>query len=583
MDATSIMEFVKEAVTTEVFGVWFLIGAALVFFMQAGFAMVETGFTRAKNAGNIIMKNLMDFCIGTVVFVLLGFGLMMAEDYVFGLVGVPNLDIFTDFGGFIKENASSFVFNLVFCATAATIVSGAMAERTKFVSYCIYSGVISLVVYPIEAGWVWNSQGWLAQWGFHDFAGSAAIHSVGGLTALIGAIMVGPRLGKYVKDKAGKVTKVNAIPGHSITLGALGCFILWFGWYGFNGAAAWDGTSLASIFLTTTIAPAVATCTTMIFTWIKNGKPDVSMCLNASLAGLVGITAGCDALDAIGATVVGVVSGILVVVAVELLDLKLHIDDPVGAVGVHLVNGVWGTLAVGLLANPEAPAGLNGLFYTGSAVLLGKQTVGILAILAWTAVTMTITFLIIKKTVGLRVSAEEEIKGLDSTEHGLPSAYADFVPAVESLDYGYEGAVAVSGEVPMAEAVPVKKVPAFEDGTPKFTKVEIICKEARLETLKNAMMDIGITGMTVSHVLGCGAQKGKPEYYRGVQIEANLLPKVQVDIVVSKVPVRQVIETAKKVLYTGHIGDGKIFVYDVENVVKVRTGEEGYDALQDVE
>ena len=583
MDATSIMEFVKEAVTTEVFGVWFLIGAALVFFMQAGFAMVETGFTRAKNAGNIIMKNLMDFCIGTVVFVLLGFGLMMAEDYVFGLVGVPNLDIFTDFGGFIKENASSFVFNLVFCATAATIVSGAMAERTKFVSYCIYSGVISLVVYPIEAGWVWNSQGWLAQWGFHDFAGSAAIHSVGGLTALIGAIMVGPRLGKYVKDKAGKATKVNAIPGHSITLGALGCFILWFGWYGFNGAAAWDGTSLASIFLTTTIAPAVATCTTMIFTWIKNGKPDVSMCLNASLAGLVGITAGCDALDAIGATVVGVVSGILVVVAVELLDLKLHIDDPVGAVGVHLVNGVWGTLAVGLLANPEAPAGLNGLFYTGNAVLLGKQTVGILAILAWTAVTMTITFLIIKKTVGLRVSAEEEIKGLDSTEHGLPSAYADFVPAVESLDYGYEGAVAVSGEVPMAEAVPVKKVPAFEDGTPKFTKVEIICKEARLETLKNAMMDIGITGMTVSHVLGCGAQKGKPEYYRGVQVEANLLPKVQVDIVVSKVPVRQVIETAKKVLYTGHIGDGKIFVYDVENVVKVRTGEEGYDALQDVE
>ena len=583
MDATSIMEFVKEAVTTEVFGVWFLIGAALVFFMQAGFAMVETGFTRAKNAGNIIMKNLMDFCIGTVVFVLLGFGLMMAEDYVFGLVGVPNLDIFTDFGGFIKENASSFVFNLVFCATAATIVSGAMAERTKFVSYCIYSGVISLVVYPIEAGWVWNSQGWLAQWGFHDFAGSAAIHSVGGLTALIGAIMVGPRLGKYVKDKAGQVTKVNAIPGHSITLGALGCFILWFGWYGFNGAAAWDGTSLASIFLTTTIAPAVATCTTMIFTWIKNGKPDVSMCLNASLAGLVGITAGCDALDAIGATVVGVVSGILVVAAVELLDLKLHIDDPVGAVGVHLVNGVWGTLAVGLLANPEAPAGLNGLFYTGSAVLLGKQTVGILAILAWTAVTMTITFLIIKKTVGLRVSAEEEIKGLDSTEHGLPSAYADFVPAVESLDYGYEGAVAVSGEVPMAEAVPVKKVPAFEDGTPKFTKVEIICKEARLETLKNAMMDIGITGMTVSHVLGCGAQKGKPEYYRGVQVEANLLPKVQIDIVVSKIPVRQVIETAKKVLYTGHIGDGKIFVYDVENVVKVRTGEEGYDALQDVE
>ena len=584
MAIEEITRLVKESATSEVFGVWFLIGAALVFFMQAGFAMVETGFTRAKNAGNIIMKNLMDFCIGTVVFVLLGFSLMMAEDYVFGLVGVPNLEILTDFGAFLKGgNAPSFVFNLVFCATAATIVSGSMAERTKFVSYCIYSGVISLFVYPIEAGWVWNSQGWLAQLGFHDFAGSAAIHSVGGITALIGAIMVGPRLGKYVKDQTGKVKKVNAIPGHSITLGALGCFILWFGWYGFNGAAAWDGNSLASIFVTTTIAPAVATCTTMLYTWIKNGKPDVSMCLNGSLAGLVGVTAGCDAVDALGSAIIGIVSGILVVVVVETLDLKLHIDDPVGAVGVHLANGVWGTLAVGLLANPAAPAGLEGLLYTGSFRLLGIQTLGIIAILAWTAVTMILTFLIIRKTVGLRVSKEEEIKGLDRTEHGLPSAYADFVPAVESLNYGYESAMNVSGDVPPAEAVPVKKMPTFDDGTPKFTKVEIICKESRFEALKAAMMDIGITGMTVSHVLGCGVQKGKPEYYRGVQIEANLLPKVQVDIVVSKVPVRSVIETAKKVLYTGHIGDGKIFVYDVENVVKVRTGEEGYDALQDVE
>ena len=584
MAIEEITRLVKESATSEVFGVWFLIGAALVFFMQAGFAMVETGFTRAKNAGNIIMKNLMDFCIGTVVFVLLGFSLMMAEDYVFGLVGVPNLEILTDFGAFLKGgNAPSFVFNLVFCATAATIVSGSMAERTKFVSYCIYSGVISLFVYPIEAGWVWNSQGWLAQLGFHDFAGSAAIHSVGGITALIGAIMVGPRLGKYVKDQTGKVKKVNAIPGHSITLGALGCFILWFGWYGFNGAAAWDGNSLASIFVTTTIAPAVATCTTMLYTWIKNGKPDVSMCLNGSLAGLVGVTAGCDAVDALGSAIIGIVSGILVVVVVETLDLKLHIDDPVGAVGVHLANGVWGTLAVGLLANPAAPAGLEGLLYTGSFRLLGIQTLGIIAILAWTAVTMILTFLIIRKTVGLRVSKEEEIKGLDRTEHGLPSAYADFVPAVERLNYGYESAMTVSGDVPPAEAVPVKKMPTFDDGTPKFTKVEIICKESRFEALKTAMMDIGITGMTVSHVLGCGIQKGKPEYYRGVQVEANLLPKVQVDIVVSKVPVRSVIETAKKVLYTGHIGDGKIFVYDVENVVKVRTGEEGYDALQDVE
>ena len=584
MVTEEIIKLIKETATGEVFGVWFLIGAALVFFMQAGFAMVETGFTRAKNAGNIIMKNLMDFCIGTVVFVLFGFSLMMAEDYVFGFIGIPNFEILTDFGSFLKSgSAPSFVFNLVFCATAATIVSGAMAERTKFISYCIYSGVISLFVYPIEAGWVWNSKGWLVRLGFHDFAGSAAIHSVGGITALIGAIMVGPRLGKYIKDENKKVKKVNAIPGHSITLGALGCFILWFGWYGFNGAAAWDNNSLASIFVTTTIAPAIATCVTMIFTWIKNGKPDVSMCINASLAGLVGITAGCDALDAVGSAIVGIVSGFLVVFVVEFLDIKLHIDDPVGAVGVHLANGIWGTVAVGLLANPKAPAGLKGLFYTGSFRLLGIQLLGIFSILVWTAIMMTATFFIIKNTIGLRVSTEEEIKGLDKTEHGLPSAYADFVPAVESIDYGYENAIAVSGETPVSEAIPIKKIPTFDEGAPKLTKIEIICKEPRFEALKNAMMDIGITGMTVSHVLGCGVQKGQPEYYRGVQMETNLLPKIQVDIVVSKVPVRSVIETAKRVLYTGHIGDGKIFVYDVENSVKIRTGEEGYDALQDVE
>ena len=584
MTTDDILRLVSEAATTEVFGVWFLIGAALVFFMQAGFAMVETGFTRAKNAGNIIMKNLMDFCIGTVAFVLLGFSLMMSENYFLGLIGIPDLAIFSDFGTFLEQGeAPSFVFNLVFCATAATIVSGAMAERTKFSSYCIYSAIISLVVYPIEAGWVWNPQGWLAVMSFHDFAGSAAIHSVGGISALIGATMEGARLGKYVRDAEGNVTKVNAIPGHAITLGALGCFILWFGWYGFNGAAAWDGASLASIFVTTTIAPAVATVTTMAFTWAKNGKPDVSMSLNGSLAGLVGVTAGCDAVDALGAVVIGVVSGLLVVVIVEALDLRFHIDDPVGAVGVHLANGVWGTLAVGLLANPAAPAGLRGLLYTGDATLLGIQTLGIIAILTWTGVTMGLTFATINRTVGLRVSTEEEIRGLDSTEHGLPSSYADFLPTVESLDYGYEEAVAVTGEVPVAEAIPVKRVPTFDETVPKLTKVEIVCRESRFEALKSAMLGIGITGMTVSHVLGCGAQKGKPEFYRGVQVEATLLPKVQVDIVVSKVPVRSVIETAKKVLYTGHIGDGKIFVYDVENVVKVRTGEEGYDALQDVE
>ena len=593
MDASSIVSLIQESVTAEAFGIWFLIGAALVFFMQAGFAMVETGFTRAKNAGNIIMKNLMDFCIGTVMFVILGFSLMMSEDYVAGLFGIPNLEIFTNFDGFIETNASSFVFNLVFCATAATIVSGAMAERTKFSSYCIYSGVISLVVYPIEAGWVWNPNGWLAQLGFIDFAGSAAIHMVGGIAALIGAIMLGPRIGKYTKEADGKV-KVHAIPGHSIPLGALGVFILWFGWYGFNGAAATSGSQLASIFLTTTIAPAVATCTTLIFTWVKNGKPDVSMCLNASLAGLVGVTAGCSTVDALGSAIIGIVSGLLVVVVVEFLDIKLHIDDPVGAVGVHCANGIWGTIAAGLLSTNTAPAGVDGPIYAiihGGDIgagfkVLGVQLLGMFAIIAWTTVCMIITFTIIKKTNGLRVSREEELEGLDATEHGLPSAYDGFSMLPEHIIEDGTSVPAVSGDVPAAEAVEVKTVPSFEAPAPggkKLTKIEIICKETKLEALKNAMIGIGITGMTVSHVLGCGIQKGKLEYYRGVAVEATLLPKIQVDIVVSKVPVQQVIDTAKKVLYTGHIGDGKIFVYNCENVVKVRTGEVGYDALQDVE
>lgn len=580
-----------EAISGEVFGVWFLIGAALVFFMQAGFAMVEAGFTRTKNTGNIIMKNLMDFCIGTVVFVIIGFSLLMGEDLV-GLIGKPGFDIFSTYESF---DFSTFVFNLVFCATTATIVSGAMAERTKFLSYCIYSAVISALIYPIEAHWIWGG-GWLSQMGFHDFAGSCAIHMVGGISALIGAKILGPRIGKFKRDKDGKVTKVNAFPGHSIAIGALGVFILWFGWYGFNGAACTSIEQLGSVFLTTTVSPAVATVVCMIFTWIKYGKPDVSMCLNASLAGLVAITAPCDVTDALGAAIIGAVAGLLVVFGVWLLDYKLHVDDPVGAVAVHCMNGIWGTIAVGLFATDTAPGyaianasgkTITGLFYGGGFELLGIQLTGFASVALWTVVTITVTFLIIKSAVGLRVSREEEIEGLDATEHGLPSAYAGFAMLPEYIDED-DAPVAVTGDVPVAEAVEVKEMPKVAaDVKPaigeKITKVEVVCKEARLEALKNAMVGIGITGMTVSHVLGCGVQKGKPEYYRGVEVETSLLPKIQVDIVVCKVPVAQVIETAKKVLYTGHIGDGKIFVYDVENVVKVRTGEEGYDALQDVE
>ncbi len=584
-------EEIMSAISDSTFGVWFLIGAALVFWMQAGFAMVEAGFTRAKNAGNIIMKNLMDFCIGTVVFIVIGFSLLLGEDLV-GIIGKPGFDIFTDYANF---DWSSFVFNLVFCATAATIVSGAMAERTKFLSYCIYSAVISAVIYPIEAHWIWGG-GWLSQIGFHDFAGSVAIHMVGGTSALIGAALLGPRIGKFVKDKSGKITKVNAFPGHNLPIGALGVFILWLGWYGFNGAAATSVEQLGSVFVTTTIAPAVATVVCMIFTWIKYGKPDVSMCLNASLAGLVAITASCDVTDVVGSLVIGSVAGLLVVFGVWFCDNVIRVDDPVGAVAVHCLNGIWGGIAVGLFATTSAPGNdtLTGLFYGGGFKLLGIQLLGILCVITWTAVTITIVFLIIKKTVGLRVSAEEEIVGLDATEHGLPSAYAGFaiqdmsatMDINENTDLG-EGSYENATEAQKAAAVKVVKEKTLDGAGAEVDtgmhKVTIIAKLARFDALKNALNEVGVTGMTMTQVMGCGVQKGAGEYYRGVEMDATLLPKVKVEVIVSKIPVEKVIEAAKKALYTGHIGDGKIFVYNVMKVVKVRTGEEDYAALQDVE
>ena len=529
------MQEILSAVDAELFGVWFLIGAALVFWMQAGFAMVETGFTRAKNSGNIIMKNLMDFCIGTVMFVLIGFSFLLGEDLL-GFIGKPGFDIFTAYKDF---NFSSFVFNLVFCATTATIVSGAMAERTKFLSYCVYSAVISALIYPIEAHWIWGG-GWLAQLGFHDFAGSCCIHMVGGISALIGAKILGPRIGKFEKDANGKVIKVNAFPGHNIPLGALGVFILWFGWYGFNGAAATTIEDLGSIFLTTTVAPAVATVTCMIFTWIRYGKPDVSMCLNASLAGLVGITAPCDVTDAFGATMIGIVSGLLVVFGVWLLDYKLHVDDPVGAVAVHMMNGIWGTIAVGLFATSSAPGYAialeggsikgEGLFYGGGFTQLGLQLLGFVSVAAWAVVCMVIVFTVIKATIGLRASKEEEIRGLDIMEHGLSSAYAGF--EFGGMDF-VDGDVDVIGSESMEASVPaLVKTSDAGDGK-KITKVEILMKQERFERFKKAMNDIGVTGMTVTQVLGCGTQKGAPEYYRGVPMDIQLLPKTQVEMVIS--------------------------------------------------
>lgn len=560
---------------------WVLIAAALVFFMQAGFAMVEAGFTRAKNSGNIIMKNLMDFCIGTPLFWLVGFGIMFGSSS--GFFG--GIDLFTrgDYSSILPEGVTFFayfIFQTVFCATSATIVSGAMAERTKFSAYCIYSAIISLIIYPLSGHWIWGG-GWLSQLGFHDFAGSTAVHMVGGICAFIGAKILGPRIGKYDKNGNSK-----AIPGHSIPLGALGCFILWFCWFGFNGGSTVSmvngGNELAGkVFFNTNLSAAMATVTVLIITWVLYKKPDVSMTLNGSLAGLVAVTAGCDVVEPWAAAVIGIIAGFALVAAVEFIDKKLKIDDPVGACGVHMVCGSLGTILTGVFCSA---ASLEKMGMTRGE-LLGAQFIGVIATAVWTAVAITITFTIIKKTVGLRVTPEEEMQGLDLPEHGLVSAYADFMPAIPQVD-SFERSE-TTGAVPVDEAVPVqlRTAPAGVSAASdtKITKIELIIKQEKFEALKDALMGIGITGMTVTHVLGCGAQKGKPEYYRGVIQEISLLPKVQVEVVVCKVPVRTVIETAKKVLYTGHIGDGKIFVYDVENAVKVRTGEEGFDALQDIE
>ena len=565
---------------------WVFLSAILVFFMNLGFACVEAGLARSKNTVNILSKNFIVFAVSSLGFLLLGWGLMFGGDNP--LIGTQNVWILrgadlSAYDNTLTANVpfwGKFFFQLVFCGTAATIVSGAVAERVKYISFILFSFVLTLFIYPVVGHWIWGG-GWLSDLGFMDFAGDTAVHSVGGWAALSGALILGPRIGKY--DKSGKP---RAIPGHNMSLAVIGLFVLWLGWFGFNPGSTMsfqNPSDVMHILMTTNTSAIAAVLTSTIAAWIFIGKPDLGMTINGCLAGLVAVTGGCAYFSIEVSLLIGAIAGVLVVFAVMFFD-RIGIDDPVGATSVHLGCGVFGTLCVGLFAKEGVTtlSTANGLFYGGGFRLLGTQLLGIVAVGAFVFAASSIVWLILKKTVGIRVTAEEELAGLDIGEHGN-HAYPDFAPAIESLDYGFESAAAVTGDVPVAEAVPVRKMPAAEEGAPKFTKVEILCRESRFEALKTAMMEIGITGMTVSHVLGCGLQKGRPEYYRGVPVEANLLPKVQVDIVVSKIPVRTVIETAKKVLYTGHIGDGKIFVYDVENVVKVRTGEEGYDALQDVE
>ncbi|OUP77552.1 adenylate cyclase [Anaeromassilibacillus sp. An172] len=562
--------------------IWVLVGAALVFFMQAGFAMVETGFTRAKNAGNIIMKNLMDFCIGTPAFWIVGFGLMFGGTGAF-IGSIGGIAEEANYGTSMLPDGVPFyaflIFQTVFCATAATIVSGAMAERTKFSAYCVYSFVISLLIYPISGHWIWGG-GWLSQLGFHDFAGSTAVHMVGGVAAFVGALILGPRIGKY--DKNGKA---KAIPGHSLTLGALGVFILWFCWFGFNGAStvSMEGEAVVTagkIFVNTNLAAAVSSCAVLLITWIRYKKPDISMTLNGTLAGLVAITASCDTVSPVSAAIIGIIAGFVVVFGIEFIDKVLKIDDPVGAVGVHGLNGALGTICVGLFSDGTGTEGL-GLFTGGGFHLLGVQLLGMAAVIAWVAVTMTVVFRVIKHTMGLRVSEDEEIAGLDIREHGIESSYADFITFDNTGDVP-QTLPKVTVSSMGAEQAPAELVDSADPGADyKLTKISIITRQNKLNELMHALNSIGITGITVTNVLGCGTQKGASHFYRGVEMDMSLLPKIKVEIVVSKVPVQLVLDTARKALYTGKIGDGKMFVYDIENVVKVRTGEEGFDALQD--
>ncbi len=559
---------------------WTLVAAFLVYFMQAGFALCEAGLTRAKNTGNILMKNLMDFCIGTPCYWFIGFGIM------FGGTGalVGGFDPFIqgsyDFG--TLPTWVYAVFQTVFCATAATIVSGSMAERTNFKAYVLYSAMISLVVYPISGHWIWGG-GWLSQLGFHDFAGSTAVHFVGGVTACLGAALLGPRIGKYDKDG-----NPRAILGHNMTAMALGVFILWFCWFGFNGGSTVSMTgddvmtSAGLIVFNTNLAAALATLTAMIFTWCRYGKPDVSLTFNASLAGLVAITAGCDVMDPFGAAVTGIIAGIVVILSVEFFDKVAKIDDPVGAVSVHGACGCLGTLCVGLFATD------GGLFYGGGVAKLGIQALGLLAVAAWVLVTMFIIFKVIDKLVGLRVPEQIEIDGLDFAEHGLPTAYAGFaisdptyanlelVDPNEGTDLGEEN-IDLASDAKVNAAVPVVCAPVATG----MHNISVCCKASKLDELKVALNKAGITGMTVSQVTGYGLQKGAGEKYRGVEVDARLLPKVKVEIVVGNIPYQKIVDVIKRVLYTGHIGDGKIFVYGVEKVVKVRTGEEDLLALTD--
>ena len=575
---------------------WVLLAAILVFFMNLGFAAVEAGFARAKNTVNILSKNFIVFAVSSLGFLLLGWGLMFGGDNPF--VGTSHLFILgggdlSFYDNTLTPNVpfwGKFFFQLVFCGTAATIVSGAVAERIKYVAFIIFSFVLTLIIYPIVGHWVWGG-GWLSDIGFMDFAGDAVVHSLGGWGALSGALILGPRIGKYGKDG-----KAKAIPGHNMSLAVIGLFVLWLGWFGFNPGSTMsfqNPADVVSILMTTNTAAIAAVLTSTITSWIYLGKPDLGMTINGCLAGLVGITGSCAYVSVLSSLIIGAIAGVLVVFLVVFFD-KIKIDDPVGATSVHLGCGTFGTLCVGLLAQ-EGVTSLstrNGLFFGGGFGLLGTQIVGILAIGIFGFVTTSLVWLALKKTIGIRVSAEEEIAGLDIGEHGN-IAYPDFAPItaapVSELSAGAEEErveAAVASVPKEAAETDDQKVPVIHKERttgPKMTKVTIITNQSRFSELESTLARIGVTGLTISNVFGYGMQKGHETYFRGAPVESRLLPKVKIDVVICKIPTETVVNAVQKVLCTGNVGDGKIFVYDVEDVVKVRTNEHGYDALQDEE
>lgn len=563
---------------------WLIVAAFLAFIIQPGVAMVESGLSRSKNAADMMIRVYTNFGIIIILFWFLGFSVLFGRD-ITGLFGIPDIGASALTQGHVSR-FDAVLFQTMLCAAAIASFFGALAERTKFSVFCLCSVCMSLVIYPIVGHWVWGTGGWLAALGFHDFAGGAVLHVLSGTVAFIGCKMVGPRIGKYNLDGI-----VNAIRGHNLAVSIQGLFLLWLGWLGVacgSFVLRHAEVSLGFVLQNLQLAVAASIVTTLLVTWGRYGKPDVSMIINGGIAGIAAVSSGCDVISPAGAVCIGVLTGIVIVFSIEFVDKKMRADDPTGAISTHGICGALGCVLTGVFSLQ------NGLA-AGSSVLIMTQIMGIVSIVVCVAVLCAVMFYGIDKVTGLRVSQVEELAGLDFWEHGLAEVYSqgapvldpladtalpdDRVPTLQGMKLGRKSEE--NSAVSVEEAVMVEHRPAQLKAGHKLTQITIITSELRFEALKNALEKIGITGMTVTRVLGFGIQKGHVDMYRGAQVKSRLLPKVKVELIVSAISPQVIVNVAKKILYTGRYGDGKVFIYDVENVVKIRTSEEGYDALQD--